>query len=336
MLPSGHYVFMVKSAAIQTTGSGSFNNLSQGIFIEADLNGAPPPLPSVSIAATDPTGNENGDPIVFTLTRTTPIDSALNVSVQYSGTATPGQDYQAPTTISFPAGSPTATLTITPTKDSITEGAETIVVTLLAGAGYTLGSAVSATATIQADPPPTPPTVNIAATDAIGDENGDPIVFTLTRTTPIDAALNVLVQFSGTATPGQDYVANTNITFAAGSATAKLTIKAIQDSINEKDETVTVTLLTNAAYAVGITNSATATIIGGGQSKILSSSISQIGAFGFNATGFANAAYRVECRTPTGSWTVRTNGVAAADGSIVYRENNPAASPCLYYRVVTQ
>jgi hypothetical protein len=336
MLPSGHYVFMVKSAAIQTTGSGSFNNLSQGIFIEADLNGAPPPLPSVSIAATDPTGNENGDPIVFTLTRTTPIDSALNVSVQYSGTATPGQDYQAPTTISFPAGSPTATLTITPTKDSITEGAETIVVTLLAGAGYTLGSAVSATATIQADPPPTPPTVNIAATDAIGDENGDPIVFTLTRTTPIDAALNVLVQFSGTATPGQDYVANTNITFAAGSATAKLTINAIQDSINEKDETVTVTLLSNAAYTVGLTNSATATISGGGQSKILSSSISQIGAFGFNATGLANAAYRVECRTPTGTWTVRTNGVAAADGSIIYRENNPAASPCLYYRVVTQ
>jgi hypothetical protein len=35
-LPSGHYIYMVKAAALQKTGSGTFWNLSQGAFVEFD------------------------------------------------------------------------------------------------------------------------------------------------------------------------------------------------------------------------------------------------------------------------------------------------------------
>jgi hypothetical protein len=337
-LSSGHYVFMVKSVALQTTGSGSFNNLSQGIFVEADLTGTPPPTPEVSITVTDSTGDENGDPIVFTLTRTAGIDSALSVNVQFSGTATAGQDFQAGPTVTFQPGSSTVTLTIAPAQDSVAEGEENLVVTVVSGAGYSVGVAGSASGTIAADPPPPPilSEVSVAATDAMGDENGDSIVFTLTRTTPIDAALNVTVAFSGTATPAVDYLAITNVSFAAGSSNVTLTISPISDSINEMDETVVVTLLTNAASAYLLTTNvlATATIKGSGVSKISGANVSAVRTFGFNATGFANQPYRVECRPPDGAWMTRTNGIAGSDGTITFRDSGTANAGCMYYRVV--
>jgi hypothetical protein len=338
MLAGGHYVFMVKAIAVQTTGSGSFNNLSQGIFIEADINGAPPPpTPMVSIAATDSVGNEQGDSIEFTLTRSSGFDAALGALVEFSGTATLGQDFQAGTTVTFQPGSATATLTIVPTKDDVTEGEESVTVTLLGGTGYDLGSPNSATATIQADSPPPPPdpsVVTISATDPVGDENGDAIVFTLTRSAPMDAALNVAVEFSGTATQGMDYQALATVTFQRGNATATLTINPIADSINEMDESVIVTLVAGDGYVLGATSNATGTITGSGESKISAATLSPVGSFGFSATGFANRAYRVEARAPEGAWTTRTNGVAGADGAIMYRESGPAGGASVWYRVV--
>jgi Ca2+-binding RTX toxin-like protein len=50
--------------------------------------------------------------------------------------------------ITFAAGASTATLVLDPTADSVLEGNETVVVTVLAGTGYTLGSTFSATGII--------------------------------------------------------------------------------------------------------------------------------------------------------------------------------------------
>jgi hypothetical protein len=48
----------------------------------------------------------------------------------------------------IPAGSATATVTVTPIADGVAEGAETVVMTLKAGAAYTVGTPSSATVTI--------------------------------------------------------------------------------------------------------------------------------------------------------------------------------------------
>lgn len=332
LLPAGHYIFMIKSSALQTTGSGSFNNLSQGIFLEADLTGTPPPTPQVTITASDATGNEDGDAIVFTLSRDTGINDGLNVNLQFGGSATLGQDFQAPTTVAFQPGNSVATINITPTKDTALEPAENVTVTVLGGSGYVAGTPSSATATIAADP--LPPTLTITAKDASGDEKGDAIEFTLTRTTPIDVALTARVQFSGSATLGVDYQASTNLSFAIGSATASLRITPIDDAVNEIDETVTATLIAGAGYQLGTNIVATATIKGAGECKISDPKLSTGRAFSFQATGFANRPYRIESRTPTGAWTSRTNAVAGADGAVTYSEPAAATAPCLLYRVV--
>ena len=107
-------------------------------------------LPTVTIAATDPTATEAGPTTgQFTLTRTGVTTAALTVNYTVAGTATAGSDYAALTgTVVLPAGSATATMTVTPIDDLLVEGDETVVVTLSANAAYTVGTPASATVTI--------------------------------------------------------------------------------------------------------------------------------------------------------------------------------------------
>ncbi|HUS35181.1 MAG TPA: Calx-beta domain-containing protein [Verrucomicrobiae bacterium] len=335
LLPAGHYIFMIKSSALQTTGSGSFNNLSQGIFLEADLTGTPPPTPQVTITASDATGNEDGDAITFTVSRDTGINNGLTVNLQFAGSATLGQDYQASTTVSFQPGNSVATITITPTKDSTIEAAETIIATLLAGSGYALGTPSSATATIAADPPPPLPTVTIVVTDPIATEQGVSMLFTLTRTGPLDTWLTVSFQVSGTVTPDDYYIMDgTNTTFVPGASNAWVRVWAAPDGKDELDETVVVTLTNGPDYKLGAVISAEGTIKGSGECKISDAKLSTGRTFSFQATGFANRPYRIEARTPTGAWTARTNAVAGADGTVKYNETKAVTGACVYYRIV--
>ena len=74
----------------------------------------------------------------------------ITVNVTITGTATRGGDY---TTISgnqvfIPLGAREAWVEITPINDASVEGEETVIVTVTTGAGYTVGAANSATATI--------------------------------------------------------------------------------------------------------------------------------------------------------------------------------------------
>src|SRR5205085_4412981 len=135
-----------------------------------------------------------------------------------------------------------------PIKDATLEPDETIVVQIVAGSGYTVGAANSATATIRADPPPPLPKISIVTTDAVGTEDGNTITFTVNRDIGIDAALTVALQYSGTATLGVDYEATASATFPSGSSTATITTAPIQDNIAEADETTIATLIARSAY----------------------------------------------------------------------------------------
>ncbi len=110
----------------------------------------PPPLPTVTIAATDSSASEAGpNSGTFTITRTGSTTSSLLVNLTVGGTASAGGDY---TTISTPvtiaAGSATKTVTVAPVDDSAVESAETVVLTVATSSGYTVGSPSSATVTI--------------------------------------------------------------------------------------------------------------------------------------------------------------------------------------------
>jgi hypothetical protein len=106
-------------------------------------------------------------------------------------------------------------------------------------------------------------TVTINATDNTATEAGTTTgTFTVSRTGSTSGALTVYYSVSGTATSGSDYNSlSGSVTIASGSSTGTITVTPINDTVVESDETVIVTLSSNAAYTVGSPGSATVTII---------------------------------------------------------------------------
>jgi hypothetical protein len=108
------------------------------------------------------------------------------------------------------------------------------------------------------------PVVSIVATDPTAVESiGDNGRFTITRTGPTAAALNVTLSTpSGTATSGTDYTTlATTVTIAAGATTATVDVMPIADDIADNNETVIVSLVGASGYSVDPSNaSATVTI----------------------------------------------------------------------------
>jgi uncharacterized protein (DUF1800 family) len=105
---------------------------------------------TVIIAAADPAMAENWpDPGAVVIRRTGRL-SPVTVTFTLSGTAVSGNDYASPAFLSatIPLGADETTVTFAPLADALAEGDETLVVTLQPGAGYTLGTASSATLTI--------------------------------------------------------------------------------------------------------------------------------------------------------------------------------------------
>ncbi len=124
-------------------------------------------LPIVTIAATTPNASETGPTAgTFTVTRSGDTSSPLTMNYTVGGTATNGFDYDPLSgSVTISSGSPTATISVMPIDDSLVEGNETVVATLLSDPAYTVGSPNSATVTIADDE--TPP-ASIAVTKPQG------------------------------------------------------------------------------------------------------------------------------------------------------------------------
>ncbi|MEB3319702.1 MAG: FG-GAP-like repeat-containing protein, partial [Cyanobium sp.] len=107
------------------------------------------------------------------------------------------------------------------------------------------------------------PVVTLTLAPAAIAENGAGLlVYTFRRSGPTTAPLTVKYTVAGTATPGSDYsglssdAAVKSITFAAGSATATLSLDPLEDvgppaSLVEPEETVAITLSADPAYVIG-------------------------------------------------------------------------------------
>ncbi|NCQ76391.1 MAG: hypothetical protein GPI98_23360, partial [Microcystis aeruginosa W13-13] len=115
-------------------------------------------LPTVSLAVSPASVTEDGTiNLVYTFTRTGNTANPLTVSFNVGGNATFNNDYtqngaasfnNTSGTITFAAGSDTATLTIDPTADSIFEQDETVSLTLVSSANYNRGTTNTVTSTI--------------------------------------------------------------------------------------------------------------------------------------------------------------------------------------------
>ena len=123
------------------------------IDLASAVNALPSTLPTVNVTATDATAIEAGlNPGIFTFNRSGSITAPLTVNYSVTGTATPGSDYQSlGTSVTFAAGSASATQTVTPVQDFLVESDETVILTLATGTGYAVGSPNSATVTLTSD-----------------------------------------------------------------------------------------------------------------------------------------------------------------------------------------
>jgi surface antigen len=244
-------------------------NQETAFGLDLDNNGIVGVLPVVTIAASDSSAGEviTGqvqNPGLFTLTRSGNIASALTVGYTISGTATNGADYSALSgTVTFAAGNSNAVVNLNVIDDGVFEGNETVALTLVANAAYTLGTGTSGTVTIADNDLPTITVVanDNSAAEVVAGQIQNPGQFTLSRTGSTANALTVGYAIAGTATNGSDYSnLNGTVTFAAGSATALVNVNVTDDAIFEGSESVVLTLASNAAYALGAATTATVTI----------------------------------------------------------------------------
>jgi len=219
----------------------------------------------VSVTATDALAEEvDGNIGLFTLTRSgsaTLLAAPLSVTLTLTGTATNGTDYSGlPLTANFAAGVATTTVEVKPTSDAVTEGPETVILTLGVTAPYEVGSPASATVTIGDTPTPL---VSVTAFDSTAAEAGlDPGVFRFTRSVASATPLTVTYTIAGNAQNGIDYqLLSGSVTIPAGMAFIDVTVqpKVNFDAVGGS-ETVIVTLVDGADYDLSAPTTATVTI----------------------------------------------------------------------------
>ncbi|MBZ4422496.1 Calx-beta domain-containing protein [Myxococcus sp. RHSTA-1-4] len=213
-------------------------------------------LPVVTVTAPDSLGSEPGtDTARFSVARTGPTTSALTVRYALSGTAAE-TDYAAlPGTVTIPAGAASANVVLTASDDTLVEGKETVILTLLEDSAYQVHTSASATVSLLDDELPV---VTVTASDSQAAEPSDPGAFTVTRTGPTQAPLTVLLTVSGSASGTSDYQAlATSVVIPEGAASAVLAVLPTDDALVEGKEGVTVTLAANAAYQLATSTAAT-------------------------------------------------------------------------------
>src|SRR5262249_510537 len=193
------------------------NNSATGTITNDDTD--------VSVAVAPSAVLEDGPTnLVYTFTRNGVTTGPLTVNFTIGGTATFNTDYTqsgAATfvppngTVTFAAGNSTATVTVDPTADTTSEPDETVILTLAAGTGYSVGAPSSATGTILNDDV----NVSVAVSPGAVDEDGATnLVYTFTRddsTGPLTANFTI----GGTATFNTDYTQSGADTFAPPNGT---------------------------------------------------------------------------------------------------------------------
>lgn len=217
------------------------------------------PTVSIGDAATVTEGGALSYPITLGVAST--VDTVINIGL--GGTATSGTDYTPPNplNVTIPAGSTTASLSVATLTDTVYEGDETVVVSLLAGGGYNVGIPAAGSGTI-ADAQGEP-VASIA--DAVAVTEGGTLNYAVTLDVASSTATVITISLGGTATSGADYTPPSplSVTILAGATTAALPIATLTDAVSEGDETVTVSLQPGAGYSVGVPAIGAGTILDG-------------------------------------------------------------------------
>lgn len=277
------------------------------------------PLATFSISADAPA--LEGSTAVVTVTRGG--DISRTVAVGYaaeSGSATVGTDTGGADAglLVFGIGVTTQTISFPIVNDTIQEQAESFTVSLRNPVGGTIGQG-SATVSILADP------VASYAIDSVQVAEGATAILTVTRAG--DLTLPGSVSFAtaaGSATsPGDFQSASGTLTFAAGQASATISIATVRDNIQEQAESFTVQLsnpvrgtIANGTGTVSVSADPplpTVSISGGSTSDTAPGSLS----FTITLSAPATTTITVDYTTENGSATAGSD-FTATSGTVTF------------------
>ncbi len=221
--------------------------------------------PTVSFSAASASGSESSTAVSI------PVEisavSGLDVSVDYAvsgGTATgSGTDYTLSSgTLTISAGSTSGSISLTVVEDALDEINETVIVQISNPSNASLGATQSYTYTIE-DNDPTPQIAFSTSAGTVSENDG-----TATVTIQLNAAsgINTSVDYSvtgGDATGGgTDFsLADGTASISAGDVSTTLSIPITQDALDERDETLVITLSNPVNATIGLDTTYTLTII---------------------------------------------------------------------------
>ena len=251
------YLLNPTNAAFRTLRSGTNDESAWAAILD---NEAPPPSPVVSFASQASSVQEDaGIHNVAVNLSPAPI-SAITIGYSAGGTAAPGKDYGLFGRVSVSSGATTASIPLDIVVDNVEDDGETIILTLLAGTGYTVGTSDTHTLTIRnheaAPPPAADPEVTIAAGADVTE--GTSATFTLTADPAPSAPLDVTVMVAASGDYGITAGTQTVTVPTGGSAT--LTLATAGDEVDEADGSVSVTVDAGTGYTVGSASSGTVAI----------------------------------------------------------------------------
>lgn len=244
---------------------------------------------------------------------------ASGVTVHYStsdGTATAGQDYAATSgTLSFGPGQTSQSFLVAVTNDALAKGKGTLLLSLSAPTGGTLGSPNAAVLTITDDD--LAGTVQFSAPTYAVDEGGPYATITVTRTGGTAGGVTVDYATSEvTATAGQDYTATSGaLLFGPGATRLTFSVPILDDGLVEGNETIRLDL-SNPAGGAKLGPLAAAVLHIREDNPVLQ---------------FSSASYSFPESTPTAVITVKRSGQTATPASVSYATSDGTAKSGVRY-----
>lgn len=230
---------------------------------------APPPPPAagrfVLSSATYAQAEDEGAATI-TIQRLGEAAGTVGVTLTTrAGSATPGQDYvESTNTYTFTDGQQSLNVPVTVLDDLVLETAETVQLTLSAPTGGAdIGSLSSAVLTIVDNEIATRGVLQFAAAAVAVDEAAGQVTLTVTRTGGSQGEVSVVVTSEdGSATSPEDYATvDATLVFSNGVTSRTLIIPIPNDSLDESNETFTVTLSEpTPGAALGANHTATVTL----------------------------------------------------------------------------
>ena len=239
--PSGPVTVTVAPGSGYTVGNPGG---SAAVTVNDD-DGPPPATPVASFAAPSERVSESAGTRNVRVNFSPAPASALTLGYTVGGTAASGADYTAlPGTVAVSPGATGVDIAVAIADDGANEHDETVVLTLTAGTGYTVGSTGVHTLTIADDDTPV---VRIAGGAAVSE--GAPATFTLSASPAPAAAIavNVIVSDSGSFAAGGQ-TGTRQVSVGTG-GTGSFTVTTLGDGTDERDGRITAAVVAGAGYA---------------------------------------------------------------------------------------